>query len=189
MSQVTLNDVYDALGRAFPGGIRNKPPAVWNSYHKQMVRERNDDVVRVGPYLIVPWNTFGQIELDWQMGPESRRHSDLHPLLDNCRIYTPDDLIGWVSYIRGRIEDLTYNIYGQCLNPADLFPQGDKTIQELQIVWQTLQACGVPLKTIIGKVAKWLMPHVHWKKGKHDTWAFLVNSAGEGIVGGRLNRG
>jgi len=138
----------------------------------------------------------GQLVLDW-VPNRSAGFLDDHPkdasidgmpVLESSDFLTcPDDLLGWISYIKEQIEDQTVTTVSKALHPKDLFPGGPASILRLKMSFSTLTACGWQERDILERLMQELNQDISWQVTPDKTrYLFKVHGAGDGHVVGRV---
>jgi len=169
--------IQDVLQEVFPGG---------RVEHVADPSGNGQTHFRIQRHFFVPrTNVLGQATLEWWAGPPWHQKA---AKLDECPLTTRDDLIGWASFLWGKVVDFALGALADQFNPNDLFPQGaQRALQrKLEENVRVLNACGFGEARVVQRLAQGLF--FPWLPTKNTSkYAFKVNGAFEGLVVGRLS--
>lgn len=185
----TLEEILKGLQNVFPGGRVERGVLPDNEvYLTTEFRVGNGhrflfkgETERSGAVYTVAWAPVSPLHRFQREHPKA--------IIDSCAIRTVDDLIGWTSIARMDAETAALGKIQTALFPADLFPEGNKTIRnQIQAALLTLRACGIPnIPDRLLPTAK-LPWEIQTKEGV-TRFRLLIKSAGDGFFVGGLQPG
>jgi hypothetical protein len=202
---MTKDEIWQTLKVAFPQGeyVANLVAVDWEDTITPVTfsgKKPTDGFFVAGAHCFaLRVIATGHLVLDW-VPNRSAGFLDDHPRDANItgmpvfessdHLTCPEDLLGWISYIKEQIEDQTVNTISKALHPKDLFPGGPASILSLKMAFATLTACGWQEKDILERLMLELNHAIPWKTTPDRTrYLFKVFGAGEGHVVGRVSDG
>ena len=114
--------------------------------------------------------------------------------LDQCRIETYDDIVGWVSEVKTEIMEMGLRILLAIFQGQDLMPSGVGIARELAHKgMRSFLYCGFSLDDIVNQLVPMLAPKVEslWTTSYNaddhtDRFILMLKGAGNGVLVGRL---